>query len=39
MIIKLIILGIFCIIGFGVAYCIGQYNTKTNIECEEGGEE
>jgi len=26
--IKVILLILYCIIGFGVGYCIGQFNTK-----------
>ena len=39
---KIIILILFCLIGFGVTYCIRQYNTnsspdsKTGIECRGG---
>ena len=29
---KIIILILFCLIGFGITYCIRQYNT--NIECQ-----
>lgn len=43
MIIKaIIILILFCLIGFGIAYCIRQYNTnscnaeKTDIKCDGG---